>query len=324
MPCDIGLGLIELGVHPALCHQLVVGAGFGDDAVGDGDDASGGPDGGEPVGDDEGGAAPGQGVEGLLDLGLGDGIQGGGGLVQDQDGRILQENPRNGHPLFLAAGEQSAPLAHIGVEAIGHGQDVLVDFGLLRRLDDLLHRGVGLAVADVLENGVGEKEHVLLDDADVLVDGALGHIPDIVAIELDGTLGDLVEPGDQLAEGGLAAAGGADDGDGLAGLHMQAHAPEHIQLAVIGEGHILHIDGTLHVFQHHSISLILEGGLGAHDVHEAVQARKAVGEHLGEGCQLAHGVDESGDVQREGQQVDMLQLALHDQPAAEADDDDIQ
>ena len=38
LSCDIGLGLVELGVHTALCHQLLVGASLGDDAVGDGDD----------------------------------------------------------------------------------------------------------------------------------------------------------------------------------------------------------------------------------------------------------------------------------------------
>ena len=51
------LGGIELGVHSALAHQLLVGAGFGDDAVGDGDDAARLTDGGQPMGDDQGGAA---------------------------------------------------------------------------------------------------------------------------------------------------------------------------------------------------------------------------------------------------------------------------
>ena len=179
LSCDIGLGGIELGVHAAQGHQLLVGAGLGDEAVGNGDDPACGADGGQAMGDDQGGSAPGQGVEGLLDLRLGDGVQGGGGLVQDQDGGIFQENSCDGNSLLLAAGEERAPLADVGVEAVGHGQDVLVDLRLLCRLDDLLHGGIGLAVADVLEDGVREEEHILLDDADVLVDGTLGHIPDI-------------------------------------------------------------------------------------------------------------------------------------------------
>ena len=121
-----------------------MGTGLGDDAVGDGDDAARLADGGQAMGDDQGSAALCQGVEGLLDLGLGDGVQRRGGLVQDQDGRVFQENSRNGYPLLLAAGQEGAPLAHVGVEALGHGQDVLVDLRLLRGLDDLLHVASGL------------------------------------------------------------------------------------------------------------------------------------------------------------------------------------
>ena len=72
---DVGLGGVELGVHAAGLHQLLVGAGFGDEAVGDGDDPARRPDGTEPVGDDEGGSTLGQGIEGLLDLGFGDGVR---------------------------------------------------------------------------------------------------------------------------------------------------------------------------------------------------------------------------------------------------------
>ena len=41
---------------------------------------------------------------------------------------------------------------------------------------------------------------------------------------------------------------------------------------------------------------VLDGRLGGHQLNEAVQAREAVGEHLGEVGQLADGTDEGGDV----------------------------
>ena len=62
---------------------------LGDDPVPDHQNAAGGADGGEAVGDDEGGAAPGQLVEGPLDLGLRHTVQGGGGLVQNEHRRVL-------------------------------------------------------------------------------------------------------------------------------------------------------------------------------------------------------------------------------------------
>ena len=68
--CDIGLGGIELGIHTALFHQLLVGAGFGDDAVGDGDDAARLADGGQAMGNDEAGTVFHQLVDGFLLISL--------------------------------------------------------------------------------------------------------------------------------------------------------------------------------------------------------------------------------------------------------------
>ena len=53
--------------------------------------ARGVADGGEPVGDDQRGAALGQRVEGRLNLGLGDGVQGGGGLVRMRIGGFFRK-----------------------------------------------------------------------------------------------------------------------------------------------------------------------------------------------------------------------------------------
>ena len=43
-------------------------------------------------------------------------------------------------------------------------------------------------------------------------------VPDVGAGDFDGAAVDIIEPHEQVDEGGLAAAGGADDGDALAGL----------------------------------------------------------------------------------------------------------
>ena len=76
-------------------------------------------DGGEPVGDGEGGAPAGQLFQGLLHQALALVVQGAGGLVQNQDGRIFQEHPGDGNALLLPAGELDAPLAHEGVISLG-------------------------------------------------------------------------------------------------------------------------------------------------------------------------------------------------------------
>ena len=92
---------------------------------------------------------------------------------------------------------------------------------------------------------------------------------------------------------------------------------EHLGAAVvIGEVHVLQGHPALHLRQLHGVGGVLNGGLRGHQLDEPVQARKAVGEHLGEVGQLPDGADEGGDIQAEGDQIDIVQPVLHNQPAA--------
>ena len=73
----------------------------------------------EPVRDDDAGALDEQSLEGLLDLAFGLGIDAGGGLVEDEDGRVFQQCAGNGDALFLADAELDAAFADFGGEAFG-------------------------------------------------------------------------------------------------------------------------------------------------------------------------------------------------------------
>ena len=57
-------------------------------------------------------------------------------------GRVLQEDPGQGDPLPLAAGEVLAALGDAGLVAAGHPHDLVVDAGHLGGLADLLRGGV--------------------------------------------------------------------------------------------------------------------------------------------------------------------------------------
>jgi hypothetical protein len=105
----------ELGVGAAVPsgHEVVVRAHLGDGAgLQDGDEV-GLADGGEPVRDDEGGAADHEAVQRLLHQLLRLGVQRACGLVEEEDGRVLEHGPGNGDPLLLAAGELQAALANL-------------------------------------------------------------------------------------------------------------------------------------------------------------------------------------------------------------------
>ncbi len=74
--------------------------------------------GGETVGDDDGGASLHEAVEGELDLLLRLAVEGGGGLVEQEDGCVFEERTGDGNPLALATRETAAVFADLGVVAV--------------------------------------------------------------------------------------------------------------------------------------------------------------------------------------------------------------
>ena len=80
----------EFGVATVESHELGVGAALDNAAVVEDGDAVGTDDGGEAVGDDHGGASTEEVVEGGLKEALALGVEGGGGLVEDEEVRVAK------------------------------------------------------------------------------------------------------------------------------------------------------------------------------------------------------------------------------------------
>ena len=106
------------------------------------------------LGDDHRGASAAGPAEASGDPGLRVGVQGAGGLHQDEGGGLGQEGPRQGHALALAPRERPALLRDHARQArlqggqdvpgVGHlqgGQEALVALGVGGGLVDLLVRG---------------------------------------------------------------------------------------------------------------------------------------------------------------------------------------
>ena len=100
--CQQVLRAAEAGVDAVFFEKLLVRAAFGDAAVGNDDDLACGADGGQAVCDDERGAVLCQLVKRVLDLRLGQRVKGARRLVKDEDGRIFEENARDGNALLLS------------------------------------------------------------------------------------------------------------------------------------------------------------------------------------------------------------------------------
>ena len=76
-------------------------------------------EGAQAVGNDKGGPTFHQPVDGFHDPAFGDGIDGAGGFIQNEDRGILEEGPGQGNTLALSSGEAHAPIAHWCLVAFG-------------------------------------------------------------------------------------------------------------------------------------------------------------------------------------------------------------
>ena len=150
------------------------------------------------MGDQEDGFAPALLMEGFQDHGLVEAVQVGGGLVQEQEGGVVEKGPGQAQPLPLPAGEGVPQLADLRIVALGEAHDEVVDRRLFAGGGDLLVGGVQPGKAEVAADGVVEQVGLLGDEA--------LHVPEIGRVDLlhasagegDGPLGHGPEPHQQL------------------------------------------------------------------------------------------------------------------------------
>jgi ribonuclease G len=123
-----GQGAVALqpGIQAVHGHEFLVAALFGDAALFHDHDAVRMLDGGQPVGNDQGGAPRHQALESLLDQALGLGVQRGRGFVQDQDRCVLVECACDRQPLALATGELRGVVPDDRVHPLGQRGDVFM------------------------------------------------------------------------------------------------------------------------------------------------------------------------------------------------------
>ena len=174
------------------------------------------------MGDDEAGAAAHQVVHCGLDALFGAGVHAAGSFIQNQDAVVGQDGAGNGQQLLLALADVGGVLVQLHLIAAGQGADEVVCVGGFGCGDDFFVGGIEAAVPDVLHDGTLEQPGVLQHHAEALAQSAAVKVAHIVAVQGDGAGIHIVEPHQQLDHGGLARAGGAYDGDLLAGVNGAA------------------------------------------------------------------------------------------------------
>ena len=98
---------MEIKIQPFECDEFLVGSHLDHGAFFQYHDAVGVSDGAQSVGDHNGGTIGQYLIQVFLNGPFRLSIQRAGGLVEDQDGRIVVNGPCDSYPLFLAPGSHS-------------------------------------------------------------------------------------------------------------------------------------------------------------------------------------------------------------------------
>src|SRR5690349_2377370 len=211
------LEAVELLVEARRANQLFVRSGLDDPPLIEDDDPVGPLDGRETVRDDEHGAPLEERLERLLHEKLRFRIEARGRLVEEEDGRILEDGARDGEPLTFAAREAYAPVSDLRAVPLGHVEDEALRVRGAGRAVDRLLVGPFHAVRDVAPDGVVEEDRLLRDDAQHAAPRREVEIPEIAPVDPDRPRRRIVEAGHEIDEGRLPRAARADEGDHRAG-----------------------------------------------------------------------------------------------------------
>jgi hypothetical protein len=208
------------------------------------------------VGDNDDGLPP---VNKLLEeskdaLG-GGGVEVAGGLVADDEGRVVGEGTGDGSALLLTAAKGTGEL----VSLIGDAHHVEEVHSALLCFSRSRHSGVSAGEVDgednVLEDGEGGEElEELEDDADVGAAPAsefvLAHVVDRLTSDEDLAAGRAVDAGDQVKQSGFPGAGGTDDADELALVDVERDLLEDgdvLGAGAIGPAHVAEFNKSVAV-----------------------------------------------------------------------------
>src|SRR6185437_5064010 len=159
-------------------------------------------------------------IEGGDDRCLAVGFDTAGGFVEQQHIRIGQEGASDAQPLFLATAQTHASLSDFGVIAFGKTADEAMGIGRLGGSDDLLHAGLRMAVANVVENAVIKQKACLLTQRKMSSQALLADLAKVAAIDGHAARKRIIKPQKQIEDRALAGAGGAAQRYRLARLNL--------------------------------------------------------------------------------------------------------
>ena len=232
------------GVEAALRQQFLVSSGFHGFAAIQHHDPVRVPDRAEAVRDDHAAAAAAAQI--AVDPQFRFRVERAGRLVQQQQGGVRHQRPRDFEPLAFAAAEVAAALAHFRKIAEAARRDLVVDASIARGPLDLRDRDGAVEHGQVVADGAAKQEDILVNHRKGVEKFGVRIVFARFAVESDLTPPRPVQPRDQLRHRGLARTGRADDRDPFARLHRQREVAQHrFGGRVVAERHIAKLQKPL-------------------------------------------------------------------------------
>ena len=150
----------------------------------------------ETVGDRQGSTPLGQIFQSFLNVLLRRSIEGTSSLVEQKNGRVLQQGPGDSHTLFLPTTQPDTTFSNLGLVTVGEAQNPFVHLSGRRRSYDFFVRGAEPAITNVVLDARVEQDTILRNDTDCFPQTGLSDIPDILTIDQDSSLAffKIVEP----------------------------------------------------------------------------------------------------------------------------------
>ena len=206
------------------------------------------------------------------------GVERGGGLIEDEDGRVADHRPGDGQALALPRGELAAAFAQFGVEASLHLPDELVGKGDPRSLLDLIP-GCARRIADVIGHLAGEQHVLLQGDGAVRPQVVDAHVAKVYVVDEHRAAVGVVEAQKQRHQGRLARSRGTDDGRYLARFGSQLDIGQHALVRLVGEVDVLPSHACDGVRVGHRRGMLDDLGFEIEEVERPFEADEEILDH---------------------------------------------
>ena len=238
--------------------------------------------------DDDGGPIVRKVLDGVLDERLGFCIDGGRGLVQDENRRILEDRPRDRETLFLTTREPDTTLANNRIVSVRQTQNERFSIGRARCFNQFFFRCIRSAEQDVVTDRSVEEEYVLEYTGDILSEKVELQVADVVTTDANGPRLNIVESRDEVRNGGLPCSGWTHKCNNLSGVYWKADVLQDGNPLVVGEVDMIEVDPPVDLFRRSGIRSIHDLGFDGEQVEDA----------SGTGCRFLQNVVHRGELQK--------------------------